>query len=341
MIAMQVQRFRQSLQGWLHRKRQAEAGEVYLHHRRVYIVPTSAGLALGLMLVVIFLGAVNYTLSLGLALTFSIAACALVDVHLTFRNLAFLHLAAGHAQAVFVGEEAEFALQLINRRKHDRYAVFLRFDGREHVYPEQACDIAAFSMQVVKLSTPSQKRGWMNAPRVMLETRFPLGFLRAWSYWQPDARILVYPFPETDAPPLPLEGVSLEDGQGRAGQDDFAGIRSYKPGDAMKHLAWRQIAKVDLTLGGQLVTKHFEGGANNQLCLDFSTLPASMDVELKLSRMARWVLVAEQRGLAYSFRLGGNDFEPALGAAHQAACLRALALYGLSDLNDLSGREPT
>jgi hypothetical protein len=42
------------------------------------------------------------------------------------------------------------------------------------------------------------------------------------------------------------------------------------------------------------------------------------------------VLDAEQRALPYGLRIGPHDFAPAAGAAHQAACLRALALYGLT-----------
>jgi hypothetical protein len=52
-----------------------------------------------------------------------------------------------------------------------------------------------------------------------------------------------------------------------------------------------------------------------------------MDLEMRLSRMTRWVLDAEQRGLAYSFRLGEYDFAASIGSAHRTACLRALALY--------------
>jgi hypothetical protein len=55
-----------------------------------------------------------------------------------------------------------------------------------------------------------------------------------------------------------------------------------------------------------------------------------LDLELRLSRMTRWVLDAEQRALPYAFRIGRHDFPAASGAAHQAACLRALALYGMA-----------
>jgi len=51
-----------------------------------------------------------------------------------------------------------------------------------------------------------------------------------------------------------------------------------------------QIARLDPELGGQLVTKHFEGGTVDELVLDFDALPAQLDVELRLARMARWVL---------------------------------------------------
>ena len=45
--------------------------------------------------------------------------------------------------------------------------------------------------------------------------------------------------------------------------------------------------------------------------------------------MTRWVLDAEGRALPYAFRLGTVHYDAGSGAAHQAACLRALALYGV------------
>jgi hypothetical protein len=56
-------------------------------------------------------------------------------------------------------------------------------------------------------------------------------------------------------------------------------------------------------------------------------MPTSLNLELRLSRMARWVLDAEQRAQPDAFRMAGREFEPSVGAAHQAACLQALALY--------------
>ncbi len=312
---------------WLFQLRDAEPGEAFLNQRRVFIVPTRPGLGLGVMLVILFIGSINYELSLGFALTFLIAGCAVIDMHLTFRNLAHLHLAAGRASPVFVGEKAQFELHLINRRKNDRYAIWLGFIGEESSDLAQPADIPAHGSSLVVLSTSAQNRGWLPAPRIRLQTRFPLGLLRAWSYWQPDTKVLVYPRPEENAPPLPLAAEAQEDGQGQAGHEDFAGIRAYQAGDSMKRLAWRQIARLNIEAGGTLVSKHFEGGASSELQLDFSKLPRGMDIESKLSRMTSWVIEAEMRGLPYALRLGHVAYHSAIGPAHQEACLRALALY--------------
>lgn len=313
---------------WLLRSRGPEAGEVFLHQRRVYIMPSHPGLAFCAMLLILFIGSVNYNLSLGFGFTFLIAACAVIDMHLTFGNLAHLHLKAGRAAPVFAGQEAQFELHLINRRKHERYAIWLDFVGDGLPEVDQAADVSAQSIKTVVLSTPAKQRGWLAAPRVRLQTRFPLGLFRAWSYWQPDTKVLVYPHPEVEAPPLPVSGVEQRDGQGHGGNEDFAGIRGYQPGDSLQRLAWRQIARIDVEFGGTLVTKHFEGGAGTEISLDWDALPVGMDPELKLSRMTRWVIEAEARGVPYAFRLGHTKLPPGLGPAHQDTCLRALALHG-------------
>ena len=335
---------RQILDKWLFRLGAAESGEVVLNQRRVFILPSKAGIGFGALLVVLFISSINYNLSLGFALTFLIAACAVIDMHLTFRNLAYLHLSPGRVHPVFAGEDARFELHLANRRTHDRYAIWIGFIGDGSARDRrrgaadramrplanlnaQATDIGAMSSCSVTLLTATARRGWLAAPRIRLTTRFPLGLLHAWSYWTPDVNVLVYPRPETDAPPLPLAGDARTDGIGRSGNEDFAGIRAYRPGDSIKHLAWRQIARVEFDYGGQLVTKHFEGGAASDLVLDYDQLPRNLTVEVRLSRLTRWVLDAEERGLAYGFRLGAMRLEPALGPAQQQACLHALALY--------------
>jgi len=302
-----------------------ESGEVFLKQRRVFTVPSKPGWMFVLVLLLMFVTATNYNLSLGFALTFVLASIAIVNAFFGFRNLAYLHLIAGPAQAVFAGEETQYTVLLINRRAHHRFAIWVGIAEPNH--PETAVDIAPQSQVVLKLSYPTRQRGWQAIPRIRLQTWFPLGLLRVWSTWLPDAKALVYPQPEPNAPPLPISGLSNDAELGQSGHDDFAGIRAYQAGDAMKHLAWKHIARVDTALGGQLVTKQFEGGAGSDIVIDYASLPRVMETELKLARMTSWVLEADRNGLVYAFRLGNSDLAPAQGSAHRDACLRALALY--------------
>ncbi len=313
------------LRAQLFRTRTAEAGEVLLTRQRVFIVPTRTGLIYGVMLVVLFLCSINYSLSLGFALTFLLAACAVVDMVLTWRNLVQLVLSAGRTQAVFAGEVTQFPLHLHNRRQQDRHAIHIGFADDDLPELEQTADVSGHAATTVMLGLQTQARGWLAAPRIRLRSSFPLGLFHAWSYWQPDARVLVYPMPEAGEPPLPLDTGGSEAGQGMAGNDDFAGIRAWQAGDSMRHMAWRQIAR---NADGALVTKQFEGGTTGRLVLDYAQLPEHLDTEQKLSRMTRWVLMAESLGAPYGFILGNMRLPADTGPGHLAACLQALALYG-------------
>ncbi|MDI1245405.1 MAG: DUF58 domain-containing protein, partial [Rhodoferax sp.] len=72
---------------------------VTLTQRNVYILPTRAGLMLGVTLLVLLVASINYQLNLGYLLTFLLAGCALVGMHVghgTLRGLS-LNLTAPEA----------------------------------------------------------------------------------------------------------------------------------------------------------------------------------------------------------------------------------------------------
>jgi hypothetical protein len=94
--------------------RERDTGSLLLGQRRIYILPTGPGLGFGALILVLLVGSINYNLGLGYALTFMALSCALVDMVLTWRNLAHLVLTPGRAPNVFCGQEAPFGLQLAN-----------------------------------------------------------------------------------------------------------------------------------------------------------------------------------------------------------------------------------
>ena len=63
--------------------------------------------------------------------------------------------------------------------------------------------------------------------------------------------------------------------------------------------------------------------------LDWQMLPPGLDAELRLSRLARWIVDAEAAGLSYGLRLPGLDLALDAGPVHCSACLEALAVAQL------------
>ena len=109
-----------------------------------------------------------------------------------------------------------------------------------------------------------------------------------------------------------------------AGDEDFAGLRRYVAGDALPRIAWQSLAREQ-----GLQVKQFASPVGADVWLDFAQLPAT-SVEQKLSLLTRWVLDADVQKLRYGLRLPNSEIAPQNNPAHQAECLRRLALFGLT-----------
>src|SRR5438105_268528 len=191
---------RPKLANWFYGFTPPERGVVVLVHRRVYILPTQLGWLFVMTLAILLIGSINYALSLGFALTFLLAGMGLAGMVHTARNLARMAISVGRAEPIFAGEAAQFRLYLDARSAFDRPAILVRhLQSRS----QMVVDVPAAGLAEVVLAVPAARRGWLPLGRVMLETRFPLGIFRSWSYVEPAARCLVYPRPERSALPTP------------------------------------------------------------------------------------------------------------------------------------------
>jgi uncharacterized protein (DUF58 family) len=304
-----------------------ERGAIVLGHRRVYIVPSRLGLLFGAALLILLVGSINYALSLGFALTFLLTGMGIAGMVQTTRNLAQLSVRAARVEPVFAGEAARFQLVLDNSADYDRPEILL-----QHTASGAQCrvDVGARATAQAELAVPAARRGWQPLGRVLLESRFPLGLFRAWSYVRPESRCLVYPRPEPGVLPPPAPSAHAGGARARAqGSDDFSGLRAYQHSDSPRHVAWKSVARSDTlhSRSEDMLTKQFAGEAVAELWLDLADLPAALDLEARLSRLAGWVLAAERGGAHYGLRLGGGELAPGHGDSHRAACLEALALY--------------
>ena len=304
---------------WLYQLHGPQPGPFVLGHRRVYILPTSHGYVFFLVLLLMLAGSVNYALSLGFVLTFLLAGLGLNGILYTFRNLANLRVAAGRPGAVFAGEVAQFPLRIENPTAVSRAALeTVSAAGAQYGF-----DVEARAEAVVPIAIPAQSRGRLTIGRVMLQTRYPLGLFRAWSYLEPSMECVVYARPEHPPAPLPVPSGDSGDGAAAAvGNEDFSGLRAYHAGDSPRRIAWKADARDQ-----GLLSKVFSGHAETYLWLDWSALPHTLDIEARISRLTRWVLEADAAGAAYGLRLPATVVEPSTGAEHRTQCLELLALY--------------
>lgn len=308
---------------WIAGRDGVEYGDVLLDRRRVYIVPTRAGLAFGAAMLALLIGSINYALQLGFILTFLVASIALVGMYQTHRNLARLLLRGHGVENVFAGDVATFEIVVTNPTDEPRFALGLALlaPGRAPA-ASVAADIPAAGTRAVRLALPTTRRGRLPCPRIRVETRFPFGLWQAWGYYTPPLTAIVYPRPADDAPPLPTGGGDGDEGAGLAASgDEFAGIRPYQPGDPRKTIAWRLAARSD-----ELSVKLFDAPGGGEVVLDIDALPRELDYEEKLACLARWVLTADAAKMQFGLRLYGRAVELGSGSEHRDRCLVALAL---------------
>ena len=298
---------------------------IVLTQRRIFIIPTRAGLLFAVVLIVMLIGSINYNLSLGHALVFLLAGLGIVAMIHTFRNLVALRLQPGRAEPVFAGEIARFPLHLQNTRNQARCALDFAFGKQDCI----SMDLPANSLTTALVPYPTSRRGRLDPGHVTLSTRYPLGFFHAWSYPHPRFSCLVYPRPLDTPLPPPSPTAHSGHRQGDCGQEDFTGLRLRQLSDPTRHVAWKAVAR-DFA-NRPLLIKQFAGGAEEELWLDWSLTPSDIEIEMRLSILAGWVLSAEKRQALYGLRLPERDLQPAQGSAHQDACLEALALYGQTD----------
>jgi len=313
--------FRRRVRDWARSRQGPDGRHVVIVQRRLYILPTSQGLLYGITVFVMLLGSMNYANSMGFMLTFLMASLGVVAMNAIHANLLGLELDAGPAAPVFAGETARFNLSVHNPGKRGRVAVTL---GAEEDERTVTSDVPAAERSIAPVPLLTTRRGWQPLGRLSLETSYPLGMFRAWSWVYMDWKVLVYPAPAEQAPPLPQplggQGLGRPNDQG---EDDFSGLRQYQRGDSPRRIAWKASAKER-----ELLTKRFTGTGEETRWLDWSLLPGVQD-EKRLAVLCRWVLMAHALNLAYGLRLPGAAIAPAAGVEQRDRCLKALALHGL------------
>lgn len=286
----------------------------------VYPAPSFGGL-LGVLLAMWY-AASSQNNAAAYLLLFTLTGVALISIPHTALNLAGLKLTAQSAKPVFAGDEVSLPVEISNEARAPRHGVFVSLPdtGRDG---ERVDNIAPGKAVRLMIRFPARRRGEHEVGSLRLATVYPLGFMRALKRLPSRQRYIVYPKPAGD-PKLPVHharSAHTARGPERGEGDDFAGVRTYIPGESQRHIDWRAVAR-----GQALMTKQYAAEPGGLLYLDFASVRSS-DPEDRLSQLALWVIEAERLRRPYGLRLPGVHIAPFRGAAHFHQCLRALALF--------------
>ena len=310
------QRILKRYQSWLDQRIPSKS-EFVLNNRRIFIFLSKAGFAYLALLVLLLIVAVNYQNNMVFALLFLLVSIFIVAVLHTYRNLSGLKVTFVSADNAFVGDSVRLRLRF-SAASHAHQALLCRWQtSAAQVYLDKGEDA------LVDFHLQAQERGLFRPQRLLIESTYPLGLLRAWTWLSFDVDALVYPKPLANKLPV-FAMLDVVEGEGELsaapGVDDFYGFRSYQVGDSLKHVHWPSYAK-----GQSMQVKEFGSEDASQPVLNFNHF--SGDSETRLSAICFWVLRFCERQAKFSLILPGEQIGPASGEGVKTQALRALALF--------------
>ncbi|AXK72326.1 DUF58 domain-containing protein [Lysobacter sp. TY2-98] len=300
----------------LARPRGPESLPVRFDRRRIYVLPTRFGLFFAALLAAMSVGGLNYNNNPALLMAFLLAGAAMSSLVSAQLQLSGLSVVAVDAEPVHAGRTLHLRVHTRTTDRRVRSGLKVDFDDGDTV-PLALRD----GTGEVVLDVATHHRGWLDIPRLRVQTTWPLGLARAWSYVWPETPVLVYPRPEALAPPLPIGSGDPAARRLHAAGDDVHHLRNYRAGDSRRAIAWKPSAR-----RGTLLVREFEQPIGTDIDLDWRELHG-LPHEVRVARLARWVEDAERDGRRYRLWLPGQPpLGPERGPAHRHACLRALAL---------------
>lgn len=310
---------RTALDAWMARRLKPRS-EISLNRKNIYVLPTRNGLLFLLAAGLVFIAAINYAVSLAYGLAFMMVSLFILAILYTFNNLNQLCLARQSTAPVYCGEQIAFNVEL--RRLPNRAHEALEFTFRDGT--SSHADLFAVDRDRVQVFTTATRRGDFRAPLLRVSTSFPLGLCRAWSVLDLGLHCLVYPKPV----PFAMEQFTSGNGGGddselvQEGSEDFYGLRDYVPGDPLKQVAWKNLAR-----GQGMHVKQFVDYVDSRIWLDWDMF-YGFGTEERLSRLCYCVLKLSATGSPFGLKLPGVEIAPDSGARHRNRLLRTLALFG-------------
>ena len=266
------------------------------------------------MLVLMLLTAINYQSSLIYLLVFILGSTFLISIWLCFFNMHGLAIRVSRIGPVQAGVpvSVEFSANLSGK---ERSGFYIKLD-------EQAV-AACWPMETsseIEIRGEEYGRGIFDLPAVGLETYFPFGLIRAWTWIWFDSKLVVYPAP-IEPPMVSGAGGDEEGALSKREGEELGDVREYHAGDNMRRVLWRHYARRE-----ELVVRSRESVASKKVSLDWESY-SDFGIEQALSYMCFDVLSLFEANQEFSLVMPNSEVPLGAGEEHRDACLTVLAGY--------------
>jgi len=273
------------------------------------------------LLILCLLTGINYQNSLIYLFTFFLGTAFYGTIFQTYRNLDDLHIAVISVGQGVAGEVIPLHLRLSAADGVARPSLVFSAPDQSEI----RVSVDEGGSEHVTAPVLSMRRGYVTVPPVRIETDFPFGLIRAWTWIRPERQGVATP-----RPIMPPSGAQAEDENitespnvpvHDGGQADLR-LRPYRVGDPLRRVSWKRYART-----GHMTVADWDSPPADPSWIDWEQYPG-VDRELRLSYLAWQVEDAYSNDRPFGMKLPGHVFPPELTESHYRNCLEALGTFG-------------
>lgn len=299
------------------KKRNRSGNPQVLNSRNIYILPTKFGLVYGMVILVLFLIAVNYQVNLIFLMTFLLVTISFLsawEAHANLKSLSFRLITVEDAHQ---GTPAKMVL-FIEQNNKNRFGVEFQIGLQPKI---RLAKVPQEGIQFI-LPIETTRRGRFYLLPIIISSLYPFGIFKVWSYLYFEEHYYVYPQPiDPGFWPTPYVDQHIQN-KFTSGDEEYYDLKQVEnPWTEPNLIAWKIAAK-----GQGWFLKKMKNHEDDYWLFKLNDLPTT-NLELKLQNLSYWLQAAETNGQIYGLKLQTVSTPFAHGKDHLHHCLRQLALY--------------
>ncbi|CCQ12018.1 FIG002343: hypothetical protein [Pseudoalteromonas luteoviolacea B = ATCC 29581] len=264
--------FRERVSEFLFRNKCSD--ELNLTHRNIFILPSKLGGMFLFFILLVFVLGVNYQNNLLLLASYFFSCFFVYALITTFNNVYGLKLKLDYASPPFAPNHPTLKCSLLS--KETCLGVEIIYNKKTTLFNEVTQN------SILEIVLPINSRGKHCLDKLKIQSYYPFGLVKVWSYWVIESPIYVYPS---------LGAIKYSKISPIISDDhEFDCLTHFKPGMSQTRIYWRHYAK-----SKKLVVKEFSpivenAETNSPKVLDFFTIEG--DKETKISHLTAALLSA-------------------------------------------------